>query len=119
MSDYIMFKTNRQDYDTLILCLSTESLMAYLPKIEAVLAESKTTKRVLIDQLLIVGNGHNRFIGCDFSQDKLNLGTAQIVKPTDFFRKEALRLLHTNYSYVENSILTEEQKQKIKENVVF
>lgn len=119
MSEYIIFNTNVDGYDRYVLCLSFESLLSYIRKIEIVLAEGKREEKILIDQLLITGNGKNRFMSCVFSDGRLDFRTAQIVTPSDFFRKETVEWLHDNYSYVENSILTEEQRQKIKDNTAF
>lgn len=119
MSEYIIFNTNVDGYDRYILCLSFESLLSYIRKIEIVLAEGKREEKILIDQLLITGNGTNRFMSCVFSDGRLDFRTAQIVIPSEFFRKETVEWLHENYSYVENSILTEEQRQKIKDNTAF
>lgn len=119
MSEYIIFNTNVDGYDRYVLCLSFESLLSYIRKIEIVLAEGKREEKILIDQLLITGNGTNRFMSCVFSDGRLDFKTAQIVIPSKFFRKETVEWLHDNYSYVENSILTEEQRQKIKDNTAF
>ena len=119
MSEYIMLNTHVDGYDRLVLCLSFESLLSYVRKLEAVLAVETKEERILIDQLLITGNGTNRFMSCKFSNGRLDFQTAQIVTPAEFFRKETVEWLHDNYSYVENSILTEDQRQKIKDNVVF
>ncbi|EIC95188.1 hypothetical protein HMPREF9970_0244 [Lachnoanaerobaculum saburreum F0468] len=49
----------------------------------------------------------------------MDLNTAQIVKPSDYIKKETVKWLHNNYHYVKNSILTNEQRQKIKDNITF
>lgn len=119
MEEYIIINTNVEGYDRFVLCLSFESLWTYIKKIEDALAKNNTTERVLFDQLLITGNGSNRFMSCDFSEGKLDFRTAHIVMPTDYFRKETVDWLYNNYYYVENSILTEEQRQKIKDKIIF
>lgn len=119
MNEYTILKTNEEDYKRLVLCLSSESLLAYIEKIEQKLAEDKLDGKVLIDQLMITGNGNNRFISVSFSHGKIDLKTAQTVNPTDHYRKATVEWLHDNYHYVENSILTADQKQKIKDNIVF
>lgn len=80
---------------------------------------TKKDKRIFIDQLLITGNGTNRFMSCEFSKGKIDYKTAKSVNPDDYFRKETVYWLHDNYSYVENSILTEEQRNKIRSRIVF
>ncbi|HGI2636104.1 TPA: type II toxin-antitoxin system RnlB family antitoxin [Streptococcus agalactiae] len=119
MNEYIIIKTNVKEYDRLILCLTFESLLTYIHKIENNLEGNLGIKHVLIDQLLITGNNSNRFIKCNFLRGKLDLNTAQIVKPSDYLKKETVKWLHNNYHYVKNSILTDEQRQKIKDNIVF
>lgn len=119
MNEYAILKTHEDDYDRLVLCLSSESLLEYIEKIEQTLAEDNLNGKVLIDQLMITGNGNNRFISVSFSHGKIDLKTAQTVNPTDHYRKATVEWLHDNYHYVENSILTADQKQKIKDNIVF
>ncbi len=119
MNEYIILNTHVDGYDRLVLCLSFESLLTYIKKIETILAQDAREERILIDQLLITGNGTNRFMSCEFTHGRMDFKTAQIVTPAEFFRKETVEWLHDNYSYVENSILTEEQRQKIKDNIVF
>lgn len=119
MSEYVVLQTNRKEYGRLVLCLSSESLLSYMDKIEDALALDGKKEKVLIDQLFVTGNGANRFLGCEFANGKIDFATAQIVVPDESYRKEAIAWLHNNYSYVENSILTEEQRQSVKNNVVF
>ena len=119
MNEYIIFDTNADGYDKHVLCLTFESILSYIGKIESALAKEIIEGKVLIDQLLITGNGANRFMSCKFSNGRLDFETAQIVTPAESFRRETIEWLHDNYSFVENSILTEEQRQKIKDNIAF
>lgn len=119
MNEYKIIKTNDGDYGRLVLCLTFESLLTYIQKIEYSLSENKTDEMILIDQLLIAGDGSNRFMSCLFRNGKLDLRTAKIVFPAEYYRKKTVEFLHDNYCYVENSILTEIQKQKIKDKIVF
>lgn len=48
----------------------------------------------------------------DIYKFKLNRDVATV-------RRESIEWLHDNYSYVENSILSEEQRQNIKDNIAF
>ncbi len=118
MNAYIIFETNVEGYVQFVLCLSSESLITYIDKIEDTLAKNNTSGRILFDQLLFTGNNTNRFMSCDFSEGRLNFGTAHMVTPTYYFQRKTVDWLHDNYSYVENSILTEAQRQKIKENII-
>lgn len=119
MDEYTIIETNAEGYDRMILCLSSESLLAYIKKIEQTLAEDNLDGKVLIDQLLIIGNGSNRFMIVSFSHGKFDMKTAQTVNPTEHYRKVTAEWLHDNYRYAENSILTAKQRQKIKNNIAF
>ena len=119
MNEYAIVKTNAEDYSRLVICLSSESLMTYIRKLEQTLAEDNLDGKVLIDQLLITGNGTNRFVSVSFSHGKFDMKAAQTVNPPERCRKETVKWLHDNYCYAENSILTAEQKQKIKANIAF
>lgn len=115
MNEYKILKTNVEGYDRLVLCLTSESLLAYIKKIERSLSGADTEETILIDQLLITGDGANRFMSCLFKKGKLDFRTAHTVVPAEYYRKKTIEFLHDNYWYVENSILTEAQRQKIKE----
>ena len=119
MSEYVILQTNREEYDRFVLCLSSESLLSYISKIEDTLALDAKEERILIDQLLVTGNGTNRFLSCEFANGKIDFATARIVVPDEYYRKEAIVWLHDHDSYVENSILTEKQRQKIRNKVAF
>lgn len=119
MSEYVVLQTNEKEYGRLVLCLSSESLLSYIGKIEDALALDKKEERILIDQLLLTGNGANRFLDCKFSNGKIDFATAHIVVPDEYYKKETIAWLHNNYSFVENSILTDEQRQKIRNKISF
>lgn len=118
MKEYIILKTYLKSYDRLIVCTTSKNLLTYIYKIEKDLQKYTDIKHVLINQLLITGNNNNRFIKCEFSNGKLNLNKTKIVKPSNI-KKEAIKCLHDNYHYVENSILTDKQHQNIKDNITF
>ena len=119
MQNFILKEINQDGYDRFLLCLSFDGLATCLNSIAASLELAHTSGKILIDQLLITGNNDNRFLSCDFSNGRLDFKTAHIVNPTCFFRKETVDWLHNNYGYVENSILTEAQRQKVKNGVAF
>lgn len=116
---YISLKVSYGSAKIVKVCLSFDSLLSYLGSIESSLKAVSDSGKVLIDQLLITGNNDNRFLSCDFSHGKLDFTTARIVNPANFFREETVDLLHDNYGYVENSILTDSQRQKVRDKVAF
>ena len=49
----------------------------------------------------------------------MDFRTAHTVIRAEYYRKKTVEFLNDNYCYVENSILTEAQRQKIKDKIVF
>lgn len=119
MNNFVIKEINVEGYNRFLLWLSFENLTDHLSSIEGAPSMLHTSGRILIDQLFITGDGDNRFICFDFQNGKIDLKTAHIVSPADLFRKETVEWLHDNYSYVEHSILTEDQRQKVKDGIIF
>lgn len=90
MNEYKIIKTNIEGYDRLVLCLTFESLLTYIKKIECSLSGTETDEIILIDQLLITGDGANRFMSCLFKNGKLDFRTAHTVIPAEYYRKKLL-----------------------------
>ena len=119
MNTFVIKETNTDGYDRFLLWLSFESLIDHLSSIEGAPNMVNSSGRILIDQLFITGDGDNRFMCCDFQNGKLDFKTAHIVSPVESFRKETVQWLHDNYGYVEHSILTESQRQMVKDGIAF
>lgn len=67
MNEYKIIKTNVEGYDRLVLCLTFESLLTYIKKLNVLYLEPKQMKQYL----LITGDGANRFMSCLFKNGKL------------------------------------------------
>ena len=119
MNYCLIEKIDFYGYDRFIICLTFESILNYLSEIESASEMVTYSGKVLIDQLLITGDGDNRFISCNFLNGKLDMTTAQIVIPDNKFRNITTEKLHKKYIYVENSILTEYQKECIRKGIPF
>lgn len=119
MNEYIIKDINTEGYDRFLLWLSFESFADHLGSIEKAPNMVHSSGKILIDQLFLTGDGDNRFISCDFKDGRLDFRTARIVAPASILRKVTVQWLHENYNYVENSILTDSQRQKIKAGMTF
>ncbi|MBQ6160038.1 MAG: type II toxin-antitoxin system RnlB family antitoxin [Oscillospiraceae bacterium] len=117
MSSYFIKELKTEGYDSFLLWLSSESLIDNIHSIEQSPNISNASGKMLIDQLLLTGNGDNRFISCDYHNGKLDLRSVSVAFPTDFFRKETMKWLHDHYDYLSCSILTETLQQKIRDGV--
>ena len=71
--------------------------------------------KLLIDSLLATGDEANRFIGCNYRYRKIDLSTAKIIRPLEFYRELAKIVLKMNSCYISNSILTEDERREIEE----
>lgn len=119
MNTFVIKETNTDGYDRFLLWLSFESLVDHLDSIEKSPNMVNSSGGILIDQLFITGDGDNRFICCDFKNGILDFKTAHTVSTVESFRKKTMQWLHDNYGYVEHSILTESQRQKVKNSSDF
>lgn len=119
MKKYTIVETNAEDYKRLIICLSYESLVSYMEIIEQELTKENVEGTVLVDQLFLTGNDIDRFMSISFSHGKFDADTAAVADPPRCCREETVAWLHDNYQYVEYSILTAKQRQKVKDNIAF
>lgn len=117
MKEYAIYEMTDREYDGFLLCLTFESLIGYLDRIEMEPLISCSNGTLLIDQLLITGNGRNRYISCSFYNGKINTSSVKSVLPSEYYRKLSLNLLQKNYALLHNSILTDAQKEKIKKGI--
>lgn len=119
MRDYIICPCESQKYDSFLLCLTFESIINYLKQVETDPHILESSGTLLIDQLLVTGNNPNRFISCHYSFGKIFLSSSEIVTPSIEELNQALKLLSNNYTLIENSILTDQQRDYIKKGIPF
>lgn len=119
MNEFIIKDTSECGYTRFLLWLSSESLVEHLRDIETSQSLANASGKMLIDQLFLTGNGDNRFVCCNFNDGKLDMSTVAVVNPPECFRQDTVNWLRENYSYVECSILTDDQRQKILNAIAF
>jgi hypothetical protein len=117
MKEYYIRKLHKSSYDCYLLCLSYDSILNYIDNLEKEVCFDLPKGAIIIDQLLVAGNGKNRFISCYFEHGKLNLTTAQNATPEDEYRYLAVEYLRNNIQVLENSILSESLQERILEGV--
>lgn len=119
MNEFVILKVKTSGYDRFLLCLTFESIATYKSLVELSPLIMFQTGKILIDQLLVTGNGQNRFISCEYVNGILDFTTAQSVRADDCFQSITVKWLNAHYTYVENSILTEKQRLCIQKCVLF
>lgn len=119
IKEYTIYRLEDGEYDAFLLCLTFESILNYLRSIEDEIMVSETKGVLLIDQLLVTGNGKNRFMRCPFDHGILDVNAAQNVIPSEYYKILSVQLLQQNYALLENSILTDQQKCNVKKGIAF
>ncbi len=120
MKEFEICKITSEKYDGFLLCLTFESILTYLDRIEydPLITDTKNGT-LLIDQLLVAGNGRNRYICCSYRNGKIDISTTKNVYPTESYKKISLSLLQRNLQLLKNSILTDTQKDSIINGIAF
>lgn len=119
MKYYILTEQTKQDYNGFLLCTTVESVFTYLHNIENEPIIKRSKGKLLIDQLLVTGNGKNRYISCIYNCGELELNSAQYVVPDEYYKKLSVKILKKNMGIVKNSILTSHQKECIAKGITF
>lgn len=119
MRNYILYELSNDQYDYQLLCLTYESILNYLDQIENDLVLRNRSGKLLIDQLLVTGNGRNRFIACEFRDGEIILSTARNVVPENKYRDLTVKLLQLNYELLKCSILSDHQRELVMEGQAF
>lgn len=119
MNDYTIQALNNKDYNVFILCLTSENLLNYIDSLEHELLKLSCKGTLLIDQLLITGNGKNRYISCSLDNGRIDFSSVKNVNPGNFYRKLSSNLLQENYKSLKYSIITAEQLRNIKYGIAF
>lgn len=116
MINYVFRKLNNNQY--LLVCMDYNSILNYLDEIESEHLIGFHEGELIIDQLLVAGNGKNRFISCQFSYGKIELETAKNIEGLFEYKKITTELLKQYYANLRYSILTDSQLRMIREGRV-
>lgn len=115
--EYLIGEAHTDEYDVFLLCLHHESILNYIEKIKAEPLIQNQSGKLLIDQLLVTGNGNNRFLLFDFNHGILHLDHATNVEPDESYRDRAVELLSQNREFLKNSILSNQERAAIRKGL--
>lgn len=112
--DYLLREAHTEDFDGFLICFNHEGLMAYLDQIEQepYIQDNKGT--LLIDQLLVTGNGKNRFLSVPFDHGTMILEEADMIEPDLSYRKKSSEYLNEHSHLLTNTILTDQELEYIE-----
>ena len=117
MKDYVLHKLDRNLYRALLLCLSYENIYTYYEEIqkEPLIMDSKG--KIILDQLLVTGNGENRFVAIPYEFGVIDFTKAENIKVDIGIRQLSVELLNASISSLQNTILTESQREMVQNNI--
>lgn len=101
-----------------VLCMDYHSILNYLDEVENEEIIRSNDGNLIVDQLLVAGDGKNRFLACRFNHGKVLLETAENVAGTLEHRSAASRLLNQHIDLLKYSILAESQLESIRQGQV-
>lgn len=113
MNNFVLHEINKENL--LLVCLDHNSFIAYVPEMQDDEHIQSNEGNLIIDQLLVTGDGNNRFLLCGFSHGRISLNEAQVISHEDTreYRKISSRILNNNFNMLEYSILTDKQLEMI------
>jgi len=116
MNNYFVKQLNKDQY--YLICMNYYGILNYIDEIEKEALIQFNEGNIVIDQLLVAGNGKNRFITCQFSYGKIKLDTAIYVSDTDEFRRISSEFFSQHLDTLKYSILTDSQIELLRQKQV-
>lgn len=119
MKMYDIIKLDNLEYNSLVIICNANSPVDYLPSIYNELKEKNIEGKILIDEILHVGNTNKRFISFEFDNDislkdiKMNFVN---IKKDNELRKISCEYLRKN-DLLEYSILSSIQKRMMRRGI--
>lgn len=108
MKYFEMYKNDADNYIYLV-CLSQDNFLNYIKAIENLIKNNKY-RNIIIDQLIITGNGYNRFVKCDINNRRINLISAKTIEKNPNFDEITKKAFKKNKSIMESSSLARSTK---------
>lgn len=118
MKNYAIAKVDdNHEYNLLVLGLTHESVFTFYNDLVREPEFSNSHGVLLLDQLLATGNGENRYIAIPYNRNVLDFSQAKKVDVDNQVRQISTSMLLENISILANSILTEEQRELIRQKI--
>ncbi len=114
MKDYILYGLNEKMYGVLLLCLSHENIFSFREEIEQEPLIKNGSGNILLDQLLVTGNGNNRFVIIPYDNGVIDFSKAHNATVSSKIRELSVELLNANVTSLQNTILTEIQQEMVR-----
>lgn len=117
MENYILYALNDKKYGFLLLCLSHENVFSFYEKVQRNPIIQQGKGLILLDQLLVTGNGNNRFVSIPYDCGRMDFSNAHNVTVDNTIRELSVLLLNSNIDSLQNTILTESQQEMVRQRI--
>lgn len=116
---YKIYNLSSGSYDCFVICLSYESIFSYIDILQNELnSKGIHNGNILIDQLLIAGNGKNRFLSLKIKNGNFVYTSAKNVTVCHYYHQLTSSELKRNKTLLNNSILSLKQISMISRGCV-
>lgn len=102
-----------------VICTSYNSILNDIDQLKNEIDINTLEGILIIDQLLVTGNGRNRFLACNFSKGFLDFKSARNIEGRIEYKRITSYLLRQNLGCIKYSILTEKQKVLLEQGLPF
>lgn len=102
-----------KDNEIIIFCLNYDSILNYTNDLENRVSSIIKDGKLYIDQLLVTGDGKNRYIFCEFRNGQIILSSARVINPNHEYKELAKSFWNKHISFINNSILTISEKNRV------
>ena len=116
MSKYYLEKLSNDQL--FLVCIDYNSILNYLNEVEKEVLLQSNEGEIIIDQLLVAGNGNNRFISCQFSCGEIKLETAKNIEGIRKYKQISTNVLKEYLNLLKYTILTDTQIELISQGQI-
>ena len=117
MKNYALLGLDDKMDGVLLICLSHENIYSFCDELQRENLIRNGKGIILLDQLLVTGNGENRFVTIPFDRGIIDFSKAHVASADLKIRKISAELLKKNVASLHDTILTEAQQEMIQNNI--
>ena len=114
MKEYVLYGLDEELYDVLLLCLSHKNVFSLCEEIRKEPLIKCGRGNILLDQLLVTGNGNNRFVIIPYEYGVIDFSKAHNTTVNSKIRELSVELLKANIASLHNTILTDTQQEMVR-----
>jgi len=118
MKEYIIRGLDDMKEGVLFLCLSHENVFSFFDEVQHEPVVQNGKGYILLDQLLVTGNGENRFVSIPYDHGEIHFSRAHNASVDPSIRKLSVELLRDHVESLHNTILTDLQQEMVLKRIV-